>query len=231
MLDMPTQGKAMVEGFARLQGELIADEAHLSGLEQIYTENNSRVRTMKARVDELKKQLSRVIGAESSSVPTPAMGTAETGDFPSIRKLPLLGETYLSLYRESKLQEAIYEILTKQYELAKINEAKEQPVVRVLDAPQVPERKSSPQRILITLAGGLTAAFVAVFYLRLRQRWYQFDVGHPVRLAANEIGEGLLSDWQTAREGLRPKSLLARLRHTTDGQTDSNTQNHSQSSR
>jgi hypothetical protein len=89
-----------------------------------------------------------------------------TGDFPSIRKLPLVGVRWANLYRETKIQETVYELLTQQYEMSKIQEAKEIPTVKVLDPPGVPERKSFPPRIVIVLLGTvLSFVFASVFVL------------------------------------------------------------------
>src|SRR6202011_3321666 len=69
--------------------------------------------------------------------------------YPSIRRLPLLGVTYADLYRRTKIQEAVYEALTQQYELAKVQEVRETPSVKVLDAAAVRQRKSFPPRRLV----------------------------------------------------------------------------------
>src|SRR6185312_14547545 len=121
-------GKAMVDAAAALQGQLIAAQAQLSGLQQIYTDNNVRVRAAEAHVEELQKKLNELGGAGTQS-------DLESNNslYPSIRKLPLLGVTYADLYRQTKIQETVYELLTQQYELAKMQEAKEIPTVKVLD--------------------------------------------------------------------------------------------------
>src|SRR5207237_6278471 len=79
--------------------------------------------------------------------------------YPSVRQLPLLGVKYLDLYRRSKVDDAVFELLTKEYEIAKIQEAREVPAAQVLDPALVPGKKSSPHRILIML-GGLVAGIV-----------------------------------------------------------------------
>ena len=63
--------------------------------------------------------------------------------FPSIRRLPLLGVTYADLYQRTKIQETVYELLTQQYELAKVQEAKEIPSVKVLDPASCQRRNPS----------------------------------------------------------------------------------------
>lgn len=141
-IDVKEQGKAMVEAAATLQGQLIAAESELEGLKQIYTDNNVRVRSVKARIDELKHQLDK-LGGKGESV-TAVSSQPNDSLYPSIRKLPLLGVTYADLYRRTRVQEAVFEALTKEYEMAKVQEVKEIPAVKVLDYPNIPEKKSFP---------------------------------------------------------------------------------------
>ena len=127
VLDMPYQAKAMVEAGADLQGQLIVAQSELEALEQTYTPNNVRVRSLKARVDELKNQLSK-LGGTSGKVAPGANSDSTTGDlYPSLRQLPLVGVRWLDLYREAKIQETVYELLTQQYELAKSRKLKRFP--------------------------------------------------------------------------------------------------------
>ena len=66
-IDVKEQGKAMVDAAAVLQGQLIATESELEGLRQIYTDNNARVRSLRARVDELKVQLGKIAGKDEDA--------------------------------------------------------------------------------------------------------------------------------------------------------------------
>jgi len=147
-LDIKEQTKAMVESAAELQGELIAAESQLQSLEQIYTENNVRVRALRARIGELKRQSQNVRGTDSSL-------TTENANpdemYPPIRRLPLIGVEWADLYRRMKIQETVYELLNQQYELARIQEAREIPTVNIVDPANVPEKKSWPPRLLIII--------------------------------------------------------------------------------
>jgi len=153
-LNVPDQARAMVESEAGLEGQLVAAESELEGLREIYTDSNVRVKTLQARIASLKREVEALSGnradlaSEESNIP---------GDFPSIRKLPLVGVRWANLYRENKIQETVYELLTQEYELAKIQEAKEIPSVNVLDPPMLPEKKSFPPRTVITIVGALLA--------------------------------------------------------------------------
>lgn len=182
-IDIKEQGKAMVEAAATLQGHLIAAQSELEGLKQIYTENNIRVRSLRARIAELHKQLGDM-GGESGT--TAAMPESDSL-YPPIRKLPLLGVSYADLYRRTKVQEAIFETLTQQYELAKVSEAKETPSVKVLDPADVPQEKSFPPRLLIMISGAFVAFVLASIYLLLLAKWQRVNERDPWKMFARQI--------------------------------------------
>lgn len=183
-LDIREQGRAMVDAAASLQGQLIAAQTELEGLRQVYTDNNVRVRAVRARITELRRQIEkmggdpRAAGAGEKSLGSP---------YPTLRELPLLGVTYADLYRRTKIQETVYELLTQQYELAKVQEAKEIPSVKVLDEPVVPEKKSFPPRLLILLAGTLLAFLGSAAWVLGSARWQETDPADPGRQLAEEI--------------------------------------------
>ena len=191
-IDIPAQGKAMVEAGAALQGELIAAESELQGLKQIYTEKNVRVRATQARATELRRQLDKLGGrasrASGANDSDPERATSATADspYPSLRQLPLLGVPYADLYRRSKVQEAVFEALTKEYELAKVQEAKEIPTVRVLDAAPVPQTKAFPPRLLMTMLGTLAGFGFGASWILGRARWDAVPPGDPAKRLAQE---------------------------------------------
>jgi len=184
-INIPEQGKAMVEAVALLQGQLIAAESEMKGLEEIYTPNNVRVRSVEARVSELRHQLQKLDG--NSDPAAPGRLPAAPPDYPTIRELPLLGVTYADLLRRTKIQEAVYETLTQQYELAKVQEAKESPSVKVLDAASVPEKKVFPPRLLIMVWGALLGLAAAALSVVGRVRWQQLDSSNPGKMLAFDV--------------------------------------------
>jgi len=181
-IDIPEQGKAMVEAAAGLQGQLIAAQSELSGLRAIYSDNNVRVRTVEARVNELDKKLNEI-----GSAGTPGGGVSANSLYPSIRKLPLLGVTYADLFRQTKIQETVYELLTQQYELAKVEEAKEIPTVKVLDAAIVPTKKTFPPRTVIVLLGMMLGTTMAMTWVLGKTRWDAVDASDPRKAFAVEV--------------------------------------------
>lgn len=184
-IDIKEQGKAMVDAAATLQGALIAAESELEGLRQIYTDSNVRVRATRARIAELRSQLEK-IGGKGESASSAGSGPGDSF-YPSIRKLPLLGVTYADLYRRTKVQEAVFETLTQEYELAKVQEAKETPSVRALDPAEVPEGKSFPPRMLILFLGGCVSAACGVAWVFGESAWQKADPSDPRKAFAEEV--------------------------------------------
>ena len=184
-IDIKEQGKAMVGAAAELQGELIAAQSELEGLKQIYTEDNIRVRATRARIGELQHELEKLGGKGDISSAEGHGGSL----YPSIRELPLLGATYADLYRRVAVQEAVYETLTKQCELAKVEEAKEIPSVKVLDPADVPETKSFPPRLVIVIFGAATFLAIGILWVLAEEHWKGIDPRDPRKLFALEVYE------------------------------------------
>jgi capsule polysaccharide export protein KpsE/RkpR len=184
-IDVKEQGKAMVEAAATLQGQLIAAQSEYEGLRQIYTDNNVRVRSVRARINELQHQLEKLGGKGESA--TSISGHPGDSLYPSIRKLPLLGVTYADLHRRTMIQEAVLETLTKEYELAKVQEVKEIPTVKVLDVANIPDKKSFPPRLLIMFLGTAMALAVATTWIFGNTIWDETDATDPRKVFALEV--------------------------------------------
>jgi capsule polysaccharide export protein KpsE/RkpR len=216
-LDIQQEGKAMLDAAGTIAGEMIAAQSELEGLRQIYTDNNSRVRALNARVAELHKQLEKLGGAQAKDADTAATPSGPSADpatgqvgglpYPTIRNLPLLGAKYGDYYRRAKIEETVYELLTEQYELAKVQEAKETPSVKVLDPARIPERKSSPQRLQIILLGTFLGSAFAVIWVLGSARWEEFDPKDPRKVLVEEVAGTLKArtPW-ASRNGSAPES-------------------------
>ena len=196
-LDIQQEGKAMLDAAGSIAGEMIAAQSQLEGLRQIYTDNNPRVRSLNARVGELRKQLEKIGGtqAKSSTVGTPPSGAsadaapAQTSEmpYPTIKSLPLLGAKYADFYRRAKIQETVFEMLTGQYELAKVQEAKETPSIKVLDPARIPEKKSFPPRLTIMVVGTFLAFGLSVVWVLGSARWEEVDSQDPRKVLISEV--------------------------------------------
>jgi len=166
-IDIEAQSRAMLDAGARLQGDVIAAQSELQGLGQIYSESNSRIRSARARLAELRRQLSQLGSADGA-------GQGNT-IYPSVRQLPLLQGKYFDLYRRTKIEEAVFDTLAQRNELARVEEARTLPTARLLEAASVPEMKSFPPRQSIVVLGTLFSFAVAVGWLLVAAYWQRLD--------------------------------------------------------
>jgi len=196
-LDIQQEGKAMLDTAGTIAGEMIAAQSQLEGLRQIYTDNNSRVRSLNARVAELRKQLQKLSGTQAKDVKDASPSTEQPADpsaaqasglhYPTLQSLPLLGAKYGEYYRRAKIQETVYELLTEQYELAKVQEAKETPSVKVLDPARIPEKKSFPPRLVIMFLGTFLVFAMSVVWVLGSARWEEADPQDPRKVLLHEV--------------------------------------------
>lgn len=193
-IDIREQTRAMVDAGARVQAELLVEQSGLQSLRQIYGDSNVRVRETEARIASLQHDLDKMTGSSAPLIPGVADGsdskstTEEKGElYPPLRQLPRLAVPYADLYRRVRVQEAVFELLSQQYEIASINEAKDTPSVKVIDPPGVPERKSFPPRILLALLFAFLALLGLSALILAREHWSSVDPRDPRKLLASEV--------------------------------------------
>ena len=192
-IDLREQTRATVESEARVNGELIAAQGELESLQQIYGDGNVRVRAAQARIGSFKRELDRMGGSAAPLADQDDQTTAASAkpisseSYLPLRQVPRLAVPYANLYREVRVQETVYDLLTQQYEVARIQEAKDVPAVSVMDEPGIPEKKSFPPRAIVTMA--LTFGFLVVFaaFLIARHSWLALDTQDPRRAFAAEV--------------------------------------------
>jgi capsule polysaccharide export protein KpsE/RkpR len=190
-VDIREQTRATVDAAAKLQGELIATEGELSSLQQIYGDGNVRVKAAQARASNLRSELAK-LGGTSATLSKDDDGSNAASDslsYPPLRQLPRLAVPYGNLYRNVHVQETVLELLTQQYEIAQIQEAKDIPVLSVIDAPGIPEKKSFPPRTLLTLVLTLGELLVVAAFILLRHYWRAVDQSDPRRMIVREFSD------------------------------------------
>lgn len=204
-INIPDQVKAMVSAAADLQGQLMAAESQLKSMQEVYTDNNVNVRQMKALVAELQNQLNKLGGKNVKTADEGKLSSNEL--YPSIRQLPLLGVKYVELFRRSKINETAFELLSKEYEIAKIQEAREVPTVAMLGTPSIPNKKSSPHRLRLMLGGTVFAFALGVGIVLGKHSWQEVSNDDPHKLLALEIIRVLRSSVsRSSRNGSRDES-------------------------
>lgn len=156
-LDITAQAQGTIKGIADLEAQLAVEEVKLSGIRRVFTDTSQEVKNQQAVVANIKVQVAKFEGAHTNS------------SIPGVGSVPEMGQQYLRLMREFKIQEALVELLTKQYEMAKLSEAKDTASIQVIQTARVPDKKSKPQRSLIVLATTFAAGFGAVLFAFIRE--------------------------------------------------------------
>jgi capsule polysaccharide export protein KpsE/RkpR len=194
-IDIKEQTRAMVDAGARVQAELLIEQSGLESLRQIYGDGNVRVRETEARIASLKAELAKMTGT-SAPLPTEEIHPSETGSkgdnedrelYPPLRQLPRLAVPYADLYRRVRVEETLYELLTQQYEMARIDEVKDVPAVSVIDAPGIAEKKSFPPRLLVTLLLTFFTFACASAVIIVRDGWSTIAMNDPRKELAAEV--------------------------------------------
>lgn len=201
-VDIREQTRAMVDAGARVQGEILVEQSSLQSLRQIYGDGNVRVREAGARIAALQGALQKMTGSSAPLNDQAAGAMQDTVDsgglYPPLRQLPRLAVPYADLYRTVKVQETVFELLTQQYEMARIEEAKDIPVVRVIDPPGVPEKKSFPPRLLLALLLTLISFAVTAALILVRDNWSKVHPGDPRKTLLAEVVPALARSLATA---------------------------------
>ena len=153
------QAEALIGGAALLRAQIVEREVQLKVLRTSATDQNPDVIRLNSELRALRTELARM---ESSK----AAPTGSAVDLP-VGKIPAAAIDYVRARRELKLQETLLEGMVRQYEIAKLDEAKDGPGLQQVDDALPPDRKSKPSRALIVLASALialllTSAFVVV---------------------------------------------------------------------
>jgi uncharacterized protein involved in exopolysaccharide biosynthesis len=157
-IKVDTQATAVIQGIARLKAEIASKEVQLATLQGFQTDESPEVKMVQASLAKLRSQFAAMTGNSKEDNVVPVSGN-----------IPSLGLEYLRLMRELKIQEAIFEQLTKQYEIAKLSEAKDSSSLQVLDEAVVPLKKSKPKRTLIVILATVTAFFMSIFWIFIQE--------------------------------------------------------------
>lgn len=149
------QAEALIRSASQLHAEIMSREAQLAGMRSYVADDNPRFQMVKRELAALRSELAKLETGEHVA------GTPEV----PVGNLPQAGLQYLRKYRDVKYHEGLYEALSKQYEAARLDEAKAAPLVQVIDNAVVPERKSWPPRTLIILISTVLAALISSLWI------------------------------------------------------------------
>jgi tyrosine-protein kinase Etk/Wzc len=148
LVKVDEQGKTMIETTGRLRGQITVKEVQIGAMRSFAAERNPELIRAEQELEVLKRELSKIEGDGGVRIG----GAGPRGS----------GMDNLRLLRDVKYYEVIYELLAKQFEMAKIEEARDSAVVQVLDPAVPPDDRSKPQRRNIVLLWAVSALLLGI---------------------------------------------------------------------
>jgi tyrosine-protein kinase Etk/Wzc len=190
MVQINSQATAMIESAARLRAQVVAKQVQIQAMRSYAGDGNPALLEQQEALDGLRNQYQQLVGAS---------GLTGTNDlFLSKGNVPQVALEYARKLRDVKYNEAIFEVLARQLEIAKLDEAKEGGVIQIVDPASIPERRSFPKRTLMTLGATLVGFSLSVLFALLEVRWVRMSM-HPVK--AEQLDRLRTALWNKVDEG------------------------------
>ncbi|MDN2716658.1 Wzz/FepE/Etk N-terminal domain-containing protein [Janthinobacterium sp. SUN120] len=164
LLQLDGQVRSIISNIAQLEGTIAAKEVQLNAMRSFATNSNPELMRLQGEIQGYQAQLGKLKNGKLSN----------DGDItvPS-GKIPQIGVDYVRSLRNVKYQETIFEFLSKQYEVAKIDEAKESSAIQILDSAIPAEKKSKPRKLIIVIFGFVGGGLLALFFALMRDAFQQ----------------------------------------------------------
>ena len=188
-VQIDSQARALIESAAAVRAQIVAKEVQVQVMQTYAGEGNPDLQEQEEELAGLRRQFSRMVGANGSS---------PNDLFLSKGNVPQAALEYANKLRDVKYNQAIFQVVARQLEVAKIDEAREGGFLQIVNPALTPERRSFPQRkwiIIGAAAFGLSLAIVLAL----------FEV-HLARMRANPIEAAQLAQF---RQAVRPKLHVA----------------------
>jgi len=160
VLQIDSQARSLIESAAILRGQVVAKQVQIQSMRSFATEDNPRLVLAKQELAALQAQLERLAGSQPD---------AGSDIILSKGRVTGSGLEYVRRLRDLKYHETVFELLAKQFEIAKLDEAREGSIIQVVDPAVAPDRRSSPHRLLVVVSVTILAFFLAAFYVVLRE--------------------------------------------------------------
>lgn len=173
------QTQAVIMTIMQLQAQISATEVELTALRSSATNDNPKVITLQSQLAGLRAQLSEFERGH------PQVGEIAGDVLPTVTSVPTASLEYLRSYRDVRYHQTLFDLLAKQYEMARVDEAREAPLIQVVDPGLVPDKRSWPPRMILTLLAVFLGALLASGWVLL-QAAYRARMGDPEFAAQTE---------------------------------------------
>jgi tyrosine-protein kinase Etk/Wzc len=164
LIQLDSQARALIESAASLRAQIAAREVQIQGMQTYATSENAQMVQAQRELDSMRAQLAKLGGKEDS---------ASGGLIVPKGMVPAAGLEYVRRLRDVKYYETIFDILARQFEIAKLDEAKQGALIQVVDPAIPPDKRSFPQRSIIitgaTVVGFMIGLFIALLQVGFRR--------------------------------------------------------------
>lgn len=173
-LDLDEQTKALISSAATVKAQLVSDQIQLATLRRELSETHPEVQALEGKIESAEQELKKL---EERGSKGSFLGVAMSA-------LPGLSQELAVRMRDVAIQEKLFELLSEQYEQAKIQEARDTPTISVLDYPRVPEHKIRPKRLKMILTAFFVSLFISVGMVLTREYFERMRTADPARYQA-----------------------------------------------
>ena len=177
LIQLDGQARAVIESVAQLRGQVAAKQVQIRAMHQFAAEQNPDLQLAEQELAGLRSELARMGSGSGGS----------SGDLLMPKgSVPEAGLDYVRKLRDMKYNETIFELLAKQFEIAKIDEARQGSVVQLVDKAIAPDKKSFPNRVLIVACSTIAGLALAIFWVLFSEalRFARKDPRHREQLNA-----------------------------------------------
>ena len=190
VIELSSQSRALIESAASLRAQITAREVQIQGMRTYATGENSQVVQSQQELESMRAQLAKLGGSEDS---------ASGGLIVPKGQVPGASLDYIRKLRDVKYNETIFDILARQFEIAKLDEAKEGALIQVVDPAFPPDKRSFPKRALIVIGATLVGFFIGIFYALLQvgveRMKKQPDVNEKIALLKRALENRMCPDY------------------------------------
>jgi tyrosine-protein kinase Etk/Wzc len=155
------QAQVQIEEMGQIRAQIASHQVELAALKQGATDQNPQVVRLQTEIAGLQQELQRLQNDPSHHQP----GSVQL----STANVPELALEYVRKQREVKYHETLFELISKQYEAARLDESRDAPMLQVIDRAVIPDRKSGLPRTLMVLAGGMLGGFLGIIWVILKR--------------------------------------------------------------
>jgi tyrosine-protein kinase Etk/Wzc len=156
MIQMDSQARTLIESAASLRAQIAAKEVEIQGMRSFASEGNPDLVLAQQQLAGWKAQLSRLTGSQNAGDDDLLLSKGQ---------VPGAGLEYVRKLRDVKYYDTIFELLAKQFEMAKLDEARQGSLIQVIDPAIPPDRRSSPKRTLMVLGATLGGLFISITWV------------------------------------------------------------------